>query len=503
MPLLPIADATGIATGIAAFATIGWFLYLLVGSDAAWLHPEVLGSSAYIWIAPGQESLGAMLRKIFDWKAFDPNVNRVRPLNDAFEVIDAIARPYITLLIGIQASLNISTVLTAVAAPLLLFGGFRRIVAASIPAIVLTLVFISTTGFLSLTVAYLHPAKKLNLIFLCAALYFAERMRNGENGRNAAWLALSLVASFFSDELGLGNFVLIGIIYWRELVADWRRVALFVALPVLFVVATKWGLPALYGRFSVHGPWDAFNDPKKLAVFSYLLDVEFYRACAEQLARSILSTVGISLHTGATAIATLVVLIGIPAVHVFRSGPLSIAAVLRDRLVLATIALILLNGYATLLDWYPFPNEISYLGSFNYYYHSSMAVVVLIWLAFALQAFRIDRSPALMLAAAAVIAISNFVIFRNVNELVKIIHYYPRSRDTIFAALQKGTLAGLLPDPVGQEADFDAAAKIVFSARWQQNGFYLTHRMLVDRNIFIMDEEHLKHLLHAYRPWTK
>jgi hypothetical protein len=502
--LLPTAALTEIAACSAAVATIGWFLYLLLWSDAAWLHPEVLGSSAYIWIAPGQESLAAMLRKIFDWQAFDPNVNRVRPLNDAFEVIDAIARPYITLLVGIQASLNISTVLTAVAAPLLLFSWFRRIFAAWAPALILTLVFISSTAFLSLTVAYLHPAKKLNLIFLCAALYFAERMRNGEKGWNAAWLALSLLGSFFSDELGLGNFVVIGIIYWRELLADWRRVALFVALPVLFVVATKWGLPALYLRFSVHGPWDAFNDHKKLAVFAYLLDSEFYRDCAEQLSRSILSTVGISLHTGATAIATLIVLIGVPAVHVIRSRQYGIAALLRDRLVLATIALVLLNGYATLLDWYPFPHEISYLGSFNYYYHSPVAVVVLVWLAFALLAFRLDRAPAVMLVVvAALVVVSNFVIFRNVNELVKIIHYYPRSRDTIFSALQKGTLDGVTPDRANQDVAFEAAAKVVFGDRWQQNGFYQIHKSFSERDIFVMNEEHLKLLLHAYRPWSK
>ncbi|HVQ12213.1 MAG TPA: hypothetical protein VMS40_01430, partial [Vicinamibacterales bacterium] len=74
--------------------TVAWFIHLLF-SSAAWIHPELLGSSAYVWLYPGQESFAQMLRKVFDWKGFDPNVNRVRPLNDVFEVIDAIARPYI------------------------------------------------------------------------------------------------------------------------------------------------------------------------------------------------------------------------------------------------------------------------------------------------------------------------------------------------------------------------------------------------------------------------
>jgi hypothetical protein len=129
--------STEVAAYAAAFLTVGWASYLLLLSDAAWLHPEVLGSSSYIWIAPGKESIAAMLRKVFDWQAFDPNVNRVRPLNDLFEVIDAIARPYITLLVDIQASLNISTVLTFVVAPALMFGWFRRVTGSVVPAVVI------------------------------------------------------------------------------------------------------------------------------------------------------------------------------------------------------------------------------------------------------------------------------------------------------------------------------------------------------------------------------
>jgi hypothetical protein len=483
-----------------AFVTVGWALYLLLLSDAAWLHPEVLGSSSYIWIASGKESIVAMLRKVFDWQAFDPNVNRVRPLNDLFEVLDAIARPYITLLVGIQASLNISTVLTFVVAPALMFGWFRRVTGAVVPAVVLLAIFISTTAFLSLTVAYLHPAKKLNLIFLCASIYFAERMRAGEKGSNIQWMCLSLLGGFFSDELGLGNFVVVCVIYWRELLADRHRILLWV-LPVVFLATTKWILPAAYLQFGVHGAWNALNDHKKLAVFAYLVDGEFYQACASQLARSILSTVGMSVHTPVTEALTLVVLIGVPALHVIRGRLYSLAELVRDRLLLATVALILANGYATLLDWYPFPHEVSYLGSFNYYYHSAIVVLVLMWLAFALQAFGISRAPRVAVAMGLVVIVSNFLIFRNVNELVEIIHYYPNSRASIFEALEKDSLAGLSPNKPAEELAFEVAAKRVFGDRWQQNGFYLIHKSFADRDIFVMSADHLKLLLHAYRPW--
>lgn len=97
-------------------ATI-FFCYLAIWSDDAWFHPEILGSASYVWLRPGSESFIDMLRKVFDWKAFDPNVNRVRPLNDFFETVDAIARPYIALLFGPRLSLNFSSALSAVAAP--------------------------------------------------------------------------------------------------------------------------------------------------------------------------------------------------------------------------------------------------------------------------------------------------------------------------------------------------------------------------------------------------
>ena len=92
------------------------FCYLAFWSDDGWFHPEILGSACYIWLRPGSESLIDMLRKVFDWKAFDPNVTWLRPLNDFFEVVDAIVRPYIVLLFGQQLSLNVSSALSAVAA---------------------------------------------------------------------------------------------------------------------------------------------------------------------------------------------------------------------------------------------------------------------------------------------------------------------------------------------------------------------------------------------------
>jgi hypothetical protein len=171
------------ATATLAPAVIAYFLYLLLLSGHAWIHPEILSSGYYTWIAGGQESLGIMLSKVFQWQAFD-SVNRVRTLNDVTEIVDAIARPYISNWIGAHPSFNISTVITAIAAPAFFFGWCRSVTKNSQLACLLTLVLISTIGFLSLTVVYIHPAKKLNFVSLCAALYFAQRDQENPTDRN-------------------------------------------------------------------------------------------------------------------------------------------------------------------------------------------------------------------------------------------------------------------------------------------------------------------------------
>jgi hypothetical protein len=493
-----------------AVLTVAWFIHLF--SSAAWIHPELLGSSAYVWLYPGQESFAQMLRKVFDWKGFDPNVNRVRPLNDVFEVIDAIARPYITHLVGPQAALNVSTIATMVAAPSLLFGWLKRAMRSWGLALILTMIFIASTGFLSLTVAYLHPAKKVNLVLLCAALLFAQRDRDGAPGHNFLWLQVCLICSTFADELGLANGPIIAILYWRTLLTRTARIVAFVALPIVFLGATKWALPAIYLKFSVHGAWDALSDAKKFSVFGYLFNLQFYQSAAVQLSRSVMSTVGISTHTTATELATLAVVLTSPLLRFLTPAP-SRAPLLQCPLFLSMGSLAAASTYATLLDWYPFPYEVSYLGSFNYYYHSSIIVSVIVWIAFLIRELLTVVSPmwrrqaawALSIVGAACV-VFNFSVFDRVNRLVEIIHYYPFSRDELFRAAdqvkrpargEKLTFVAVA-DSVGERARYEADLRALFGDRLSDNGYVSTFAM-VERTP-IMTRAHLAHFFHAFYP---
>lgn len=143
--------------------TAGVF-FVFSSSDSAWLHPELLGTAVYIWNNPETDTVLALLRKTFDWKAFDPNVDRVRPLNDLVEVLDAMSRPFISAVTGPLPAVSPSSILTALIAPLLLYGALRRVLKGVFLAALITVIFVSTVAFLSDVVVYIRPAKRIALL---------------------------------------------------------------------------------------------------------------------------------------------------------------------------------------------------------------------------------------------------------------------------------------------------------------------------------------------------
>jgi hypothetical protein len=494
---MSVVQSRSVASGSLAIAVVAvatfYFAYLWLFSDAAWLHPEMLGSSYYVWVLPETDNLASQLRRVFDWKGFDPNVNRVRPLNDLFEVLDAIARPYATAAFGPHASLLPSTVLTIVLVPGLFFAWARSVLKSWPSAAFLTVVLLSSTAFLSLTVASLHPAKRIHLILLCSALYFAQRTTMSGRGYWPMWF--SLLAGFFADELGLASYPVIGILYGREIFSNRKRALSFLLLPLLFVIVVKWALPSLYLHLSVHGAWDAMADAKKLGVFGYLLDPAFYVSAGQQTARTVLSMFGIATHIPATELAAWAAIIG---------TTLWLARSWADRTMLSLLALVLASGYATLLDWYPFPNEVSYLGSFNYYYHSSIGVLVLVWATFASRQLFAAARPWIATAwigGCILISYSNVLTFELVNRLTSIIHLSPYSNKELTRALAEKPkpVVVLHADALAERAIFDRTVAELFNGR--DNGFVRTAEMLKDSPL--IGVEQVKLLFHAYYPWRK
>ncbi|MDF1757020.1 MAG: hypothetical protein P1U74_01790 [Legionellaceae bacterium] len=488
-------------------------------SNAAWLHPELLGTAAYVWGAPDVETLPNLLRKVFDWKAFDPNVNRVRPLNDVIEVFDAILKPHLVKLIGPHPSFSFSALGLLLVAPGFLYAYLKRNLKISWIVVILCMIFISNTGFLSLFVSYIRPAKKLNMIFLCAALCFGQR--HAEKGKSRDfWLFFSsILASFFSDELGLANFMICGFLFWPSIVKTKQKLMIYFTLPILFLLLTKWGLPFIYRLYSVHGAWDALNDSKKFAIFTYLFNYDFYQAALILTARSFLTTFGIYKHVFWTECFAIFVLVTLPVLQLLRYREKSLLSVIStDPFIVISILIFLVNIFDNLLDWYPFPHEISYLGSFNYYYHSNIIVLNLLWLAFLVKnAMEVLKNnlkqrtvfEVLLSVTGIIIVCSNFLLFQKVNTLVQIIHLYPFTEKELQLRLneinynyQKTPLkVNFLTSSDAIEKEFKATLKFIFQDRWKENGFYQTFNLIKPNPI--MGNTYINHLTRAHFPCYK
>lgn len=503
-----LATAAIFGTASLIAATGYWFFYLWIGSDAAWLHPEMLGSASYVWLYPGQESIVGMLRKFLDWKAFDPNVNRIRIVNDGFEVIDALARPYFTTVIGPKVSVTPSTVLTVLCAPWFFWMWIRRTTGNAACAFLATLLLVSSIGFLSNTVAYLHPAKRINFVLLCAALYFAQAFLDRQRWPEFIAMCASLWVALFTDELGIANFAIVGMVYWRAIARQRAKLVVFLAIPLAFVITAKYGLPAIYTRFSVHGHWDAFQDPKKLALLTYVLEPDFYIAALRQTARSLLATFGIQRHTVATEGSTVCLLLLLAGIYAYRHRFEKLKDTISDQRVSLGLSFIALSFYATFLDWYPFPYEISYLGSFNYYYHSPIPILAIGWLAaIAKPAIaNSSRYTTWMVGVVAVVVTSNFLMFEKINVLARYMHLQPFANAALLRSLDEARLANAATPPIevtadanGEAEQFAHALRAVFGDDWIDNGFYQTFHSVLDGRP-LMGEPQIRQLFHVFFP---
>jgi hypothetical protein len=434
-----------------------YFAFIWLSYGEAWLHSEQIKAAVYV-LTPNTQSYGELLRKAFDWAALDtPDpthwreyapAQRVRPLSDLALVIDAMARPAISRWLYVHPSLTPSSVLVAILAPFFFFRFLRLITKSDVAAVAFTALWLSSMGFLSVVVPDIHSAaKRLAILSLCVCLFLAESYRQN-NKQPTFWLLMAtLFFSLFTDEMALGGYVAICGLYAPSFLrSHYRWKALVVlALPVLYVAATTWGLPAMYGLASAEGTpaFGAIGDSKKLSLLLHLGHWDFYTFGLLQTATGILITLGISAPSIYTEIAALAVFAGCTTWLIWVRSRQSFGGRTSYGLVVSALVLVANGLYLTLLDLYPpeiyppgqYPaGGTSYLASYTYYYHSSLSVLFVVWLAFACRAImdwageRV-RIVALLafagLSASLVVTALNFRSFHNINQLVSLVHYYP------------------------------------------------------------------------------
>jgi hypothetical protein len=475
-----------------------WFSYLWLGSGEAWLHPEQMRAAAYIWNG-SPETTAQRLRKSLDWAALDASnptqwkilkpAHRVRPIADVAEVVDALARPVVSKAYP-HPSLTPSGVIAAILAPLLLFAFTRLVTGNIVLAAAMTGLWISSTAFLSIIIPDIHSAaKRLAVLFLILSLYLAERHRLSASKATFLVMWASLFLSLFTDEMALGGFVAVAMIYTFDLAkTPWKALVLW-SMPIWYLIIVKWGLPALYAATSVDGTpvFNAFGDTKKLALLTNLLTLDFYRLAVSQTTRAILALFGVIHHTslldqGAFLIA---ILLAAWSVKAGRGGYAAIAA----------LSALFANGaYLTLLDLYP-PGGRYYLASYGYYYHSGLALLALVALALMARAVKLSLSQSLAVAVVALPIMSvNFLNFRTLNQVIAIAQLYPYQPSTLYRFVAQGATAARVTFTADCELGLARFAEQIKVLRPEHGEFQNALRM------FWISKDDIGWLLQAHYP---
>lgn len=391
---------------------IGWLVAVSAAAAYLWLT----GGWFHIELLPVSDHVRERgLLTVFDWSVFDSNPNRLRPLSDLIEVVDAMMRPRTVWLFGHHASLSLSALVIAISCPALFYRALREMGLSRNEALAGTALFISTIAYLSCFVPYIRPAKRLALLGLCAVLYLVFRFIRSGSDRDLAWLYAVLLLSFFADEAGFVNWPIALLILGSRLRG--ARLAGYFMIPVVYLLLAKGLLPPIYDLLGKSGPRDEVIATSMVAkLLGSLLSLDFYALAIENLGRTVAASFG-----------TLSVPDLIPIVAVLAIG--SYALVRRVWVVSAVSFLIVgISIFFSMID--QINTTKNHIGQWTYYYHTPVAVLALLWVAAVYHWLR-PTSTGLRIAAGltiAVISMLNLNNFQRVNEIVKIIHTYPLAR---------------------------------------------------------------------------
>ncbi|MBV9358141.1 MAG: hypothetical protein JO023_21730, partial [Chloroflexi bacterium] len=353
----------------------------------AWMHPEAANIAAWGTVA-GSPPEGITLDRLstipLELEAEGP---RPRILSVSTEAGEAILRPAWTAVLGPHPSIAPLGLLTAVFAPFLFFRWLRLRHVGSVRAAALTAVLLTSTFMLSVLIPYIRPAKKYTILWACLAFYLAERHR-AKRTLGLFWLLVIVLGlAFFSDEEGYFLAPMVALIYAPSLLRGtpfWQR-ALVLGLPVLCFAGAQYGLALVVAGHDGGAAWDVLALPQHFGYnpAAFVLNPDFWPSAAGQVARNLLTVVGIYRHTRLTEAISLVVALAAVAASVLALRRHAGAGHLQYQLTAATAVLAISGLYLTALDWWPreqnSPNF--YVSSFGYYYRSSAVVLLVVWLA--------------------------------------------------------------------------------------------------------------------------
>ncbi|MGA8821148.1 MAG: hypothetical protein WB624_27980 [Xanthobacteraceae bacterium] len=430
--------------GLVVFVVTSAIIVLLWSNpQRAWIHPELAAIGRHVATAP--HNLASIVALLLNWHHFADDPQRARYLSGFFEIIDAIARPYIARVFA-HPSLSVTTIIYVTLIPLFLYRTLRLFLLSAQQSFLFCSLLVATPGFLSNLFAYFHPAKPLSFILLAASIYFATAYSLQNRIQDLVAIGVALFLGFFSDELLLWNlFFLPAYVALMGASARTLRRLCFVLIATVgfYAVTLLFIMPWLEREFGS----PSGNLPRPHAVLlmiRYLFSGSYYFDAAWVTSRSVLASFGWA--TPSIVIASLAgfcVTACAAAIIAFsswrRHHAWKLAAV-------SFFALCTFSPFGVWLLFYNGPPALLGYASLNYYYNSPISYLVVMCLAsifktaegiLSIRGIRQYVTVTLAVVICPMI-MSDVLMFSRLNYLVRFIHLGPTDTSVFFSVASNG-----------------------------------------------------------------
>jgi hypothetical protein len=415
-------------------------------------------------------------------------------VSEVFEIIDAIARPYIAQVI-VHPVLSVTTCVFVVLALTLVYRLFRLNDFSRGESLLFSAFLASTPGFLSNLFVYIRPAKPISFVVLAALLLWLFRYAADPRPARLPILFLLLVTGLFTDELLL--FAIGAVVVAVVLLGAQRQVvpvaATALAAAVTWALAIFIVLPIVYDAFGPGGARTVSlsegSDPTAWRMLSYIYSKRLYLSGIEVAARTIAACFGLYQNSAGTiALGCAVMLAAVTALIVFfrRRGEIAwkLAAI-------GFVGLLSFSAFGMWLHWYHQPGTLEDHVALNYYYNSPVSIFVVLLAAAsfkAVQAWLSRKSPQRVwlatIAAAGVIAGAvsiNITRFPQLNAVERMFQLGPTDVEATFREMNRPRSVGEPPTViVTGGADrleamllaYNTLGRKLFGDGWEESNLY-------------------------------
>jgi len=463
----------------------------------AWIEPELLPLAGKIW---DRTDLLSRLAIIFDWRIFEPNPHRLRPVSDSFEIIDAIARPFISHII-VHPVLSITTCTFVILVMTFAYRLFRLNQLTRAESLLFCSLLAAMPGFLSNLFVYIRPAKPLSFVLIAALLLCLFHYAADLSRRRLAVIYVLLVIGGFTDELMIWAYFFVAVALL--LLGAYKKagsislvlvaagltsaVILFVVLPVVYEYLGPGGMRTV----NLTDPESGESVARRM--LSYWTRKELYKRGVVVSARTIAASFGLYENSTLNIVFGLLVigsaLAGLTIFFHKRQTPAwRLGAV-------GLFGLLSFSQFGAWLHWFHGPRTLEDHVAVNYYYNSPVAIFVVLLGASGFKAVHdfiagdsSTRAAHSVVAAAVVIAGligHNIVSFMGLNEVQRMYHLGPTDTDAIYRQMNLPHIGDAPPmvmvtgEPERLErmlTNYNQLGSTLFGEGWVNSGFYRDRR---------------------------